>query len=212
MDYSVKTHKLLVSFGVFKFIYLAKSSTLIIKLLKKLEKNFCECFPDQKAPKFDKITENGYVVPFHYSVSEIFEANAEIHVHEKSSIADNLQEKNYTNTREKEELKKDLVKEIRRDDNKIDENKKREEHKKEETNKDIKIENLPKKKVRHERKKDLDVPTKFSKIDEDRKIGVPNESHKKELLLSSSSEDSDADIFTKDEKKPVLTKSNIFRN
>ena len=47
---------------------------------------------------------------------------------------------------------------------------------------------------------------------EDEKKGISNDNSKRDPLKTSSESESDSDIFTKDEKKPTLSKSNIFRN
>lgn len=47
---------------------------------------------------------------------------------------------------------------------------------------------------------------------EDEKKGISNDNSKRDPLKTSSESESDSGIFTKDEKKPTLSKSNIFRS
>lgn len=242
------THKIYVECKGLKFIQIAKSNLLVIKLLKKLEVTFAECFPDLPPVHLGKITEKGFTVPQFYTVGEVFENIAEIVVHEKfpspphierelhvprtierevskpkipekealrviekQSITINKkqeeQKSHLQKDQRKEEVKKD---ELKKDDSKKEENK-REDTRKEETIKDSKGE-PPKKKPRSDRNKETPAPNKFIRTEDERKVVVTNEPSKRDPLYSSSSDDSDADIYGKDEKKPLLSKSNIFRS
>ena len=117
--------------------------------------------------------------------------------------------------KKQEESKGLAIKDTKKDENKKEESRKEDQKKedvrREEPSKENKIEAPSKKRHRSEKAKDIPFPNKFIKVEEDKKPTIANEPHKKEALASSSSEDSDADIFSKDEKKPMLSKSNIFR-
>ena len=240
MENSIPVHKLFVNYGQFKFIQLVKSNALLIKLLKKLEKTFAECFPDEQTSKFIRITEGDFTVPLLYKVGQVFNDKAEISVYGKDSALSIKTEKKVVTDKpfipvetSKTESKKELVKredlkreELKREELKREELKKeelkreelkreekrKEDLRKEEDLKESKPEPLQRKKPRQERNRETPALNKFIKTDEDKKVIVQNENSKKELLVSASSEDSDSDIFTKDEKKPNLTKSNLFRN
>ena len=101
--------------------------------------------------------------------------------------------------------------EPKKEDQKREESKKEEKKfeslKKEDFPKDSKQDSLNKKPKRPEIKEPI---TKYSKVEEDRKP-ISNDLSKKDPLMTSSSSESDSDIFTKDERKPMLSKSNIFR-
>ena len=230
MENSIPVHKLFVNYGQFKFIQLVKSNALLIKLLKKLEKTFAECFPDEQTSKFIRITEGDFTVPLLYKVGQVFNDKAEISVYGKDSALSIKTEKKVVTDKpfipvetSKTEPKKELFKredwkreELKREELKREELKREEKRKedlrKEEDLKESKPETLQRKKPRQERNRETPALNKFIKTDEDKKVIVQNENSKKELLVSASSEDSDSDIFTKDEKKPNLTKSNLFRN
>ncbi|OMJ76210.1 hypothetical protein SteCoe_24466 [Stentor coeruleus] len=241
------THKIYVDCKGLKFIQIAKSNLLVIKLLKKLEVTFSECFPDLPPVHLEKITEKGYTVPLLYRVDEVFENTAEIVVYEKPPsphIERELHvsraiEKELNKTRipekdalrviekqpvainkkqeeQKAHLQKDQKREeakkddVKKDDSKKEENKK-EDTRKEEAIKDFKVE-IPKKKPRNDRNKDTSTSSKFIRVEDERKAIVTSEPSKRDPIYSSSSDDSDADIYGKDEKKPLLSKSNIFRS
>ena len=87
------------------------------------------------------------------------------------------------------------------------EEKKSEPFKKDDLPKDSKQDSTHKKPKRPEIKEPI---VKYSKSEEDRKP-ISNDLSKKDPLMTSSSSESDSDIFTKDERKPMLSKSNIFR-
>ena len=239
MDKIITIHKLCVDYNGFKFIQMVKSNTLLSRLLKKLEKSYFECFPKNHPAKFERVVEDGYIVPLMYTVGEVFGSKSLISVYGKEEserivdaapvdtetidyirhyipkeIRSDLPKKKET---EKEELRKEHIRneDTKRDETRREESRKEEikkdDARREEVSRDSKIDLPNKKKLRHERSKETPAVNKAAKVDEDKRIPIQNEAHKKDLLISSSSTDSDADIFVKDEKKPTFSKSNIFR-
>ena len=220
-------HKLYVDFEGEKFIQPAKSNILIIKLLKKFQKTYASCFPNKKVPKFELITEDGYTVPLLCKVGEIFDTKAYLKVYELEEPRVIRSEKIDSKLNIFDEQRNILSKNTKKEDhkreeaNKEDESKKteyirddskKEEIRKEEVWKDTKLDIGTKKKSRHERNKDVQPTIKYAKIEDDKKVATLQiEKQKKDNLDSSSITDSDADIFVKDEKKPTIAKSNIFR-
>lgn len=252
MDKIITIHKLCVDFKGDKFVQMACGNVTLGKLLKEMQKNYLECFPGKGKPRFERIVDEGFVVPLSYLVGEVFGVRTEVQVFEKEMSSEKQFEKNDLKESRKEmhwkeEVKRDEARreesrredvrreetyrkeeghrkeevirkeeahrreEIKREELKREEEKEKEkekEKKDEEGLKESKIE-VPKKKQRHERGKE--IVNKFLKVDEKR-VPVQNEPSKRDPLLSSSSTDSDADIFIKDEKKPSLSKSNIFKS
>lgn len=166
-------------------------------------KHFTKPFPSytQSSEKFQKIVKKDQSKEKDFKQREKFPEQSPA---EKLKQPEKDQKSLQIPSKKPEENKKEDQK---REDTKKDE-KKSENSKKEDQPKDPKQESGNKKPKRPEIKEPI---VKFIKQDDDRKA-ISNDSSKKDPLKTSSSSESDSDIFTKEEKKPMLSKSNIFRN
>lgn len=238
MGKSKKSIKLFVEFDGLKLVYIAKKSDVIGKVMKKLEKKFQECFLLDEAPVFEKVFENGYLVSQYEIVGDVFNERTELSLESPKPVTKPLSSQSVSSEKSQRPPKKDLPKEkdpkphakfpdqspadklkptekdpkpsqilSKKQEEPKKEDQKREESKKEDFPKDSKQDSLNKKPKRPEIKEPI---TKYSKVEEDRKP-ISNDLSKKDPLMTSSSSESDSDIFTKDERKPMLSKSNIFR-
>lgn len=77
----VKRLRIFLTYDKQKFVITAKLSIPIANFLKKAQRVYSECFPHENKTSFKKITLDGYTIPNHYILADVFENNSKAELH-----------------------------------------------------------------------------------------------------------------------------------